>query len=136
MLSEVEATCQRAVVIHRGKLVAQGDLDELRTPRHPHAVLLRLRDPEGRALELMQQRVDIDSAVLEGPSSVGKQTGGLGEITVRVDFGESSDGVDIMLERLIVALVGEGIGIREVQRAKASLEEIFAELTLATRSLA
>jgi hypothetical protein len=108
-------------------------LDELRTPRHPRAVLLRLRDPEGRALELVRQESDVDSAALEASSSAA-QAGE--ELTVRVDFREAADGVDMMLERLMVTLVAEGIGIREVQRAKASLEEIFAELTLATRSLA
>ena len=123
-------------MIHRGKLVAQGDLDTLRTPRHPRAVLLRLRDPEGRALELIRHETGVDNAALETPPSTSALAAGLEEVTIRVDFAELAQGVDVMLESLIVSLVAEGIGIREVQRAKASLEEIFAELTLATRSLA
>lgn len=136
VLSEVESTCQRAVVIHRGKLVAQGNLDELQTPRHPRAVLLRLRDPDGRGLDIIRLDPGVSEAAVQVPPAAITGAGDSQETTIRVDFSEAAGGVDVALERLIATLVAEGVGIREVQRAKASLEEIFAELTLATRSLA
>jgi ABC-2 type transport system ATP-binding protein len=45
ILSEVEATCERAIVIDRGKLVAEGTIDELRARQRASTVSLRVRDP-------------------------------------------------------------------------------------------
>ena len=51
ILSEVEATCQRALVIDRGRLVAQGTLDELSRGRRSAALAGRGARPNGRAPE-------------------------------------------------------------------------------------
>src|SRR6187402_764538 len=46
ILSEVEATCERALVIDRGRLVAQGTLQELSRGRRSQTLLLLLSDSE------------------------------------------------------------------------------------------
>ncbi len=47
VLSEVEATCHRAILIDHGTLVAQGTLDELKSGRsHPKARVVVLANPE------------------------------------------------------------------------------------------
>ena len=51
ILSEVEATCSRAVVINRGRLVAEGSIDEIRAMRRPSGVRFVVRgDQPGRYL--------------------------------------------------------------------------------------
>src|SRR5450432_4005087 len=49
ILSEVEATCERALVIDRGRLVAEGTIEELRTRQKSSALSLRVRDPKSAA---------------------------------------------------------------------------------------
>jgi len=49
ILSEVEATCQRALVIDRGRLVAQGSLEELSRGRRSTTLLVVVRKADGRA---------------------------------------------------------------------------------------
>src|SRR5688572_23095408 len=51
ILSEVEATCDRALVIHRGKLVLEGPLSTLRDEEL--RAVLTLRDPDERAREIV-----------------------------------------------------------------------------------
>ena len=53
ILSEVETTCDRALVIDRGQLIAQGSIDELRALRRADSALLVLRDPKNREAALL-----------------------------------------------------------------------------------
>ncbi len=54
ILHEVEAMTRRVLLIHRGRILAEGDVREIRDllDEHPHTVSLRARDPRalGRAL--------------------------------------------------------------------------------------
>src|SRR6266545_5560761 len=54
ILSEVQAACDRAIVIDRGRVVAQGTLSELQSSRNSAALVLELRDPEAKALAIVQ----------------------------------------------------------------------------------
>ena len=56
ILSEVESTCDRALVIDRGRLVAEGTIEELRTRRAADGAALVLRDPDGRARALAARK--------------------------------------------------------------------------------
>jgi ABC-2 type transport system ATP-binding protein len=56
ILSEVEATCQRALVIDRGRLVAQGSLAELSRGRRSTTLLLVVRDVERRAAGILGEQ--------------------------------------------------------------------------------
>src|SRR5262249_22271776 len=53
ILSEVESTCDRALVIDRGRLVAQGTIEALRAMRRSDSAELTLRDPDGAAKKLL-----------------------------------------------------------------------------------
>ncbi|MFW5740771.1 MAG: ABC transporter ATP-binding protein, partial [Myxococcota bacterium] len=55
IMSEVEATCDRALVIDRGRLVAQGTLGDLRKLRRSNATRFALRGDADRALEVLQE---------------------------------------------------------------------------------
>jgi ABC-2 type transport system ATP-binding protein len=51
ILPEVEAMTHHIVLIHRGRILAQGDIREIRDliDEHPHTVALRARDPRALA---------------------------------------------------------------------------------------
>lgn len=123
ILPEVESTCDRALVIDRGRLVAQGTIEELRALRAADAAVLVLRDPEKQALPLLKQRDDIER--LKQQQDPGRD-GSLLRITF--DFKRPEEG-GAVLESIVAKLVASGIGVREAAPRKASLEDVFAQLT-------
>jgi ABC-2 type transport system ATP-binding protein len=123
ILSEVETTCDRALVIHRGQLVAQGTIDELRAMRRADSALLLLRDPERRALALLEGKSGVRAArLLDPPPGDGLSRI---ELSFEPEIVEPGD----VLEGALSALVGAGIGVREAAPTKPSLEDVFASLT-------
>jgi ABC-2 type transport system ATP-binding protein len=132
ILSEVESTCDRALVIDRGRLVAEGTIDELRAMRRADSALITLRDPDSRAAKLV--------AAIPGVRKVRKLGAGAEKATseaadglarFKIQLEPSVDDIGELLERVVAALVSAGIGVREAAPSKASLEEVFAELTRA-----
>jgi len=122
ILSEVEATCERALVIDRGRLVAEGTIEELRARQHSSTLSVRVRDPNasaeatiGRISGLNLQSVNAD------PGSADRRT-----LLITLN-----DGLDagIAIETLVRALTDAGIGIHALIPEQASLEQIFSELT-------
>lgn len=121
ILSEVEAVCDRALVIDRGRLVAEGTLSELATLGTMRGVIARVRDPERRAKEL--------AVALPGVLRVDAEAQGDTEadlICLTIHTGSDPEAV---AEELARVLVGASIGIRSLNPEKASLEEVFRALT-------
>ncbi len=123
ILPEVESTCDRALVIDRGRLVAQGTIEELRALRSADAAVLVLRDPDKKALPLLKQRDDIER--LKQQTDVEREAG-LSRISF--DFLKPEQG-GAVLESIVSQLVAAGVGVREASPRKASLEDVFAQLT-------
>jgi ABC-2 type transport system ATP-binding protein len=120
ILSEVECTCDRAIVIDRGRVVAQGTLDELAALRRASRVLLVVADPERQA----------EATVNDVPGVAGiavRERDDLTELEVALAATGADSGT--ALEACVAALVRRGIGVREVRPARARLEDVFAELT-------
>jgi ABC-2 type transport system ATP-binding protein len=122
ILSEVEATCERAIVIDRGRLVAEGTIEELRARQHSSHLSLRVRDPLG------------------GSEAVIERISGLSLRQVRAEAASAerrtlqlavSDGLDpeTTVEALVRALTEAGIGVHALIPEQASLEQVFSELT-------
>ena len=125
ILTEVESTCGRALVIAKGKLVAQGTLGELRERRRSGRARLIVRSPDdkgGRSLE----------EVLRGACDIVKisrepaRTPGL--VAATVTFGAGVPPGDA-LERAASALYEHGYRVREAVTLAASLDEVFSALT-------
>lgn len=122
ILPEVESVCRRAIVIDRGRLVAEGTLEELGRERQGRGADFTLRDPDDRAHALVSAAAGVKKV---------KRVGRDGEVSrLRVSFQSDVD-VAAALERLVNELVGAGLGVRSAAPTKASLEEVFAQLTRA-----
>lgn len=121
ILSEVEATCSRALVIARGKLVASGSIDHLREMRRASGLRVVLRGDRSRALEAVRSSKGVARADVEelAPTDA---------ITVTATYEREAVGPETA-ERIVAALVGAGLFVREVVPRAASLEQVFAELT-------
>ena len=104
LLSEMQLMAQHVVVIARGKLVADGTIDELVSQRSD--VLVRSADPARLAEAIRGAGGTADRDGDDGLAVVGMSTDDVG----RVAF-------------------DSGIALRELTQRKASLEETFMELT-------
>jgi len=120
IMSEVEATCDRALVIDRGKLVAQGSLDDLRRLRRSSSTRFVVRGDKDRAVRALEHL-----QVAQRVRATGRSDDAL---VLDVRWAHHADLVH-GTEQAVQALVTAGVMLREVQPVKASLEEVFALLT-------
>jgi len=118
ILPEVNLLCQRVLIIHRGRLIADARPDELRAHR---ATGLRV-DVEARG---SSEALAGLLRPLAGVASVEALTPGAdGDARVRVT---ASGGADPR-EAIAQALVAAGVGLRTMSVATATLEDVFLEL--------
>ena len=111
LLSEVELMCDRATIINRGSVVADGTLDE---------ILGQAGVDGGYRLRVTAAEAGPASAVL---TDLGLSVGdlGTGELTVS---GPIEDGSQISC-----VLAGSGIYVSELRRDNPDLESVFMTLT-------
>jgi ABC-2 type transport system ATP-binding protein len=115
--------CDRALVIDRGRLVAEGSIDELRALRDHSGITLLVRDPEAKAAQVLEA-IEGVTGVSHAPASAA----GLELARLAVSFGGDPGA---LTERVVGELVANGIAVRELSPARASLEDVFAQLTRA-----
>lgn len=125
ILPEVEAVCDRAIVIASGKIVAEGSPDELRASRRLQArVLVEARGPvkemEAAISHLNGVRAveQIENATTNGHASDGY-------VTLAVRPKESHD----VREEVARTVIGRGWPLREIRLEHATLEEFFIHVT-------
>src|SRR3989441_7280303 len=109
LLNEVELTSDRGGVIAKGKLVAEGTVDELRARSGGSALLVRAT-PVDQAQRLLQ------SLLLPGQIQVRD-----GVFSLAVDPAQAAS-----LNRRLVA---DGVDVSELRVSEQSLEDVFLELT-------
>jgi ABC-2 type transport system ATP-binding protein len=114
ILSEIERTCDRILMMHQGRIAAQGSEDELA------AKLTRGRSLQ---LEVRGEEAALRSALV-----------GLGEaLTIKrnergtLDATLSTDAAQ--REKIAAAVVGAGLGLLALQAADSDLESIFLEVS-------
>jgi ABC-2 type transport system ATP-binding protein len=125
ILSEVEATCQRALVIDRGRLVGQGTLSELSRGRRAQSLTLLVKDPEGRAAELLQRQAGVAGVETVSDALHSRDSQ---RTRLRITVADEAERVSTS-ERVVRALVMAGIDVASATPETASLEQVFAELT-------
>ena len=118
ILPEVEAVCDRAIIIAGGRIVAQGTPEELRASRRMQArVLVECRAPV-KELENALGR-------LSGVREVEVQANGSTFVTAAV---RPKEGYDVREEAARVVMQ-HGWPLREIRLEQATLEEFFVEVT-------
>ena len=108
LLNEVELTCDRVGVIAKGKLVAEGTVDELRARSGGTSVLVRAT-PLDRAQRLLESFLGTSVRVEDGV------------LVLSVDPSQAA-----AINR---RLVSEGIDVSELRVSEQSLEAVFLQLT-------
>ena len=118
ILSEVEATCDRVVIINEGRIVADGSTEELkRTTKEDYSISLLLKDaPAGEAKELF--------AGLDGVASI-DSSGEDGMTRLRISCRTGDD----LREQVYSRVKTKDWALLELIRESKSLESIFSELT-------
>ena len=107
LLGEVQQMCTRIGVIQKGKLVAEGTIEELRGK----ASLLIRAHPAEKALSVLTQACGADRVKGDGD----------GKFNLSVDLSRTAE-----LNRL---LVQAGVDVTELRESERSLEDVFMELT-------
>jgi len=127
ILPEVEAVCDRAIVIAGGRIVAQGSPEELRASRRMQArVLVECKAPQQELQQVLSR--------VSGVSDVEtKSVDGYVVAAVR-----PKEGYDVR-EETARAVIQHGWPLREIRLEHATLEEFFIQVTanqaVATRSI-
>jgi len=122
ILPEVEAVCDRAIIIASGRIVAEGSPDELRASLRLSArVLVECRGP-AKEIQAALARVSgvADIELLDHAASADKQY-----VTAAL---RSKEGYDIR-EEAARTVIQHGWPLREVRLEHATLEEYFVQVT-------
>jgi ABC-2 type transport system ATP-binding protein len=134
ILGEVEACATRVLLLHKGKLLAEGPTETIRGLRAATSVELLVRG-EARAAEKALRGVEGVAKVVAAAVGVGAKAGvgpGADELVrLRATFSKKlPDGErGAATERCVAAVVAAGAGVREVRAGGGSLEDVFAALT-------
>lgn len=123
ILSEVEACATRVLLIHQGKLVAEGPTERIRAMRQATAVDIAVRGEASVAEQTL--------GAVGGLLRVDRLDASEGVARLRATFAGGAMGGDLggATERVVAALVAAGLGVRDVRPSGGSLEEVFAALT-------
>ncbi len=124
VLSEVEACATRVLLLHRGKLVAQGPTLAIGRLRSQTAIAFTVRGDADLAERAL--RGVAESAVFERLDSAGDVVTIAATFPARLDEEARASAA----ERCVAALVHGGLGVRDVRSTDGSLEDVFAALTL------
>jgi len=117
ILPEVEALCERIMIIAGGQIVASGSPAELRDRiASGSRLIVEVRGPQSEIREGLGQ--------VDGVGEVrGELVDGWGHLTIEVKAGHD-------VREQIVRLVSQrGWGMRELRREVASLEDFFVQIT-------
>jgi ABC-2 type transport system ATP-binding protein len=124
ILSEVELTCQRAIIVNQGKVAADATLDDLRShltgARRRYLFALQ----EGAAGSEADRRAAIRS--LSGVADVQTIDRGFGEPTT---YAITSAGDDDLRTPLFKLALEKSWGVIELSRELPTLEQVFVRLT-------
>jgi ABC-2 type transport system ATP-binding protein len=109
LLDEVEKTCDHVAIVDRGRVAAQGSIAEFRAGGG-HSLVLEVDDTRA-ALALVARHPAVERVVDDGT-------------TLRVALSDPAAVSDLNRR-----LVTEGVAVRRLEPARASLEQRFLEIT-------
>jgi len=119
ILAEASAVCDRVLIINNGKIVGEGSPEELvRKVKSKETVYIKVEGPKDRVLPVLSRVAGVAKVSLKDEESENV-------------FGyevEALEGKDVRAS-LTTAVIGGGWNIMEISKSKASLEDVFRELT-------
>ena len=123
ILSEVEACATRVLLIHRGKLLADGTMDAIRSMRARTGIEVVVRAAPDAAEQAVR--------AVAGVAKITRLDAAPPVTRLRIAFGKKVPEAerDAATEACVAALVAAGAGVQEVRPAGGSLEEVFRALT-------
>jgi ABC-2 type transport system ATP-binding protein len=120
ILPEVEAVCDRAIVIAGGRIVAEGSPDELRASRRLQArVLVECRGPAQEVTNALSRVSGVNTVEIL-PNGDGD-----GSVTAAIRPKEAYD----VREEVARTILSHGWPLREIRLEHATLEEFFVQVT-------
>ena len=118
ILPEVSQTCQRIVIINKGRVVAVDTPDNLTA---------RVRGSETMYVQIDAMGADVHATLAAVPGVIGTGSADTTGTVVGVEV-RGEEGQDIRRE-LAAAIVNQGWGLLELRPMRMSLEDIFLHLT-------
>ena len=122
ILPEVQATCNRVIIINRGKIVADGPIQDLQRSLHGgERIVVEVEIPDDQSFEMISVQVKSIPSI-EQVSLMDEQNG-----TKKFSV-DALGAVDVRKE-LFQLCVQKGWNLLELHREQTSLEDIFRQLT-------
>jgi ABC-2 type transport system ATP-binding protein len=114
ILPEIKATCERIIVIHKGRIKMQGTVDSL-TSQVKGGLLysMTVRNAVAPAIDAIRKIEGVNRVEVAGP---------------RLDIELSRNAPD-MRDRIVETAVSQRMGVLEFRSEELSLEEVFLRLT-------
>ena len=106
-MTDVEELCNRVAIINRGRILYEGAVGDL---KRSLGTWYRLRTSDVEAAQRLAERLELGDVAVEG-----------GELRFSAE--------EAMVERFMIALGRDGIGVRALVPQQATLEQVFFELT-------
>lgn len=115
ILPEVQAVCERIIIINKGQIVAQDTLENLATLRGGgRKIHLRIKRPNEKTANLLKSISGIQN-VHAGATPQ--------------DWVLNAQESEEVIERVAQEIMSQGLGLLEISSAKADLEDVFMRLT-------
>lgn len=115
ILSEVQATCEKAIIINKGHIVAEDTIANLAT----------FEKGKSRLFVRLKNEVSDLIKVLSGIKGVLTAESGVTNKEWKIDI----QGEEEVIEAVSARLVSEGLGLLELSPTKVDLEDVFLKLT-------
>ncbi|HEX7666612.1 MAG TPA: ABC transporter ATP-binding protein [Polyangiaceae bacterium] len=124
ILSEVESSCSKVLLIAKGQLLAEGKTDDIRHLRREGSLEITVRGDAALAEKTLR---DVEG--VENVTKVAKASDALAGFVVGWSKDTDAEAIATASEKAVAALVGAGLFVREARSTESSLEEVFAALT-------
>ena len=119
ILSEVSATCDRAIIINNGRIVGEGSPDELAKKAGAKVIIyVKIKGPKETVLSKIREIENVASAEIKDQESADVYGYEI----------EPKEGIDLR-EQLSMTVMNNGWSILEFNKKSISLEDVFRELT-------
>jgi ABC-2 type transport system ATP-binding protein len=125
ILSEVEATCSRAIVIDRGRVLSQGTLEDMRAEHAARRLRLVARAERSKVTKALGTLSAVEVVSMQESAGVTTAVLAVGEHVSPEALAEIS-------EQVAKALAQHEVPLRELGALNTSLEDVFARLTRAS----